>query len=201
MVVVKTDLKGDLTRATRGFTVENALDAGMHGRQRARAALDLQQTGLLDIRGRIDSDVPFITRSWLKSYRDEMRFTGNDVYYANHHGIIERLWVDPGVTWLVAAWPKNPVYIMGYLCGEASVQGPIVHYVYVRHAAEGENLRRLGIATRLLDTFLEGQDTTRRIWYTHSTVAARAALAGKHSVAQGAAGWEYNPYLAYRYIR
>lgn len=186
-------------RRTPAATVETAADA--HSRLGGRARLDLAESGILDVRARIDSDIPFITNSWLKSYREEMRFVGNDVYYANHHALIERLWEAPECVWLVACWPKDPRFIMGWLCAEASDKGPIIHYAYVRHsAAEAENLRRLGIATRMVETFTEGQ-TFDRVWYTHSTVAARAALRGRMAVQPGAPGWEYNPYLAYRHVR
>lgn len=164
----------------------------------ARAHEDFTTSNALTIREATDDDVGFLAKSWLNSYRDHVPYVGNDVYYVNHHAVLERLWDDPYVTWLVACSTKHPAYIFGFLCAEASDKGPIVHYVYVRHeASRGLPLRRRGIATMLLKTFFEGQDT-RTIWYTHSTPSARQALHGRHAAQPGADGWEYNPYLFYR---
>lgn len=172
-------------------------------RQGARAKLDLVESKVLDIRGRIPADIPFVTNSWLQSYRSEMRGVGNDVYYLNHHDGIERLWASENVVWLVACWPKDPSYIMGWLCAEATDAGPVVHYIYVRHSVNSEqNLRGLGIATRLVETFLQGSDDPHKpahtIWHTHSTPASRAALSGRAAPQPGAPGWVYNPYLFMR---
>ncbi len=164
----------------------------------ARAHADFTESGAMAVREATDDDIPFLAKSWLNSYRGNVPFVGNDVYYVNHHALLERLWDDPGVTWLVACSAKYPTYIFGFLCAEASDKGPIVHYVYVRHeASRGLPLRKRGIATKLLETFFEGQDTST-VWYTHSTPNARMALQGRHKPQPGNDGWEYNPYLLYR---
>lgn len=182
-------------------TVEEAgpLGGGHQRRVVAQVTAALEAGGVVDIRGKIAEDIPYLTSTWLRSNRDSAaaRFLGNDVYYGNHHGIIERLWADPGVTWMVLCYARNPNFILGWMCAEATDRGPVVHYVYVR-----PEFRRWGFARRLVEAFLQGLDLKgegTRIWYTSSTVDARSALAalGYNARQPGAGGFEYNHYLLY----
>lgn len=171
-------------------------------RNAERAAADLARYGL-DVRKPVGNDIPYITDSWLKSYQDApaMAGVGRDVYRANEHDLIESLWDD--ATWLVATVPTIPDFVAGWMCGEATDRGPIVHYVYTRNSFNGPDgkvpARKQGIATALVSTFLEGMPRGR-VWYTHETHLARHALRGKLAPQPGAPGWEYNPWLAWRRV-
>ena len=49
---------------------------------------------IINLREAQDQDVPFITNSWLKSYRHGGAMTKhvpNDIYYAQHHSVLERI--------------------------------------------------------------------------------------------------------------
>jgi hypothetical protein len=160
----------------------------------------------LDVRTTIPADVPKITKDWLRSYRDApaMRGLGNDIYYANLHSRIEELW--DSATWLVATVGNHPDFNAGWLCGEHTNRGPILHYVYTRHSFEtGDgkvSARQRGIAAALVGRFLEGitpePGRQMRVWYTCSTPLGERCLSGRLAPAPGAAGFEYNPWLLWR---
>ena len=194
MAPVDIGMEGTSSRIDTG-----RLGGGHHSRVAAQVTNALLAGGSLDIRGKIPADIPYITSSWLRANRDSAaaRFVGNDVYFANHHAILERLWADPGVTWMVLVYGKNPNFILGFMCAEASDQGPVIHWVHVR-----PEFRRMGFARRMVETFLQGQDGNR-VWYTTSTASSRGALAaaGANAAQPGAAGWELNPYMLWRWVR
>ena len=118
----------------------------------------------LALRAPTTSDVPFITNSWLESYRDRgwaNRHVPNRVYFLYHHRIIEKLWKAPGVTWMVACLPSDTTFILGWLCGEMTNAGPVLHFVYVKASN-----RRMGVATHLVEAFRDGAP---RGFITHLT--------------------------------
>lgn len=171
--------------------------------ERARDAFE--RYGLV-VRDKHVGDIPKLTKDWIRSYRSAPAVAeiGSDIYAANQHRLIEELW-DDGV-WLVAHPAPFPTFIVGWLCGELSDRGPIVHYVYVRHSFHpdgdgGEKVpaRGRGIARALVETFTR-EVQSKRYWFTHMTRDAKLALSGRMAPAPGAAGWEYNPYLAWRRV-
>lgn len=143
----------------------------------------------LTLRRPTNDDVAFITRSWLKSNRDApmVQHVGNDVYYTLHHRIIERLWRDQRVTWLVACYPTDTTFIYGYACGEATNTGPILHYVYVRRS-----MRDMGVAQHLVATLADGAD---RGYHSHLTSG------WGHSARKFGITWVYAPYMAFEEFR
>jgi hypothetical protein len=136
-------------------------------------------------------DVPFVTSGWLNSYRrgSAVRDVPNDVYYHHEQALIQRLWRDKGVTWLIGCHPSDTTFAYGFLCGEATDAGPVLHYTYVK----GDD-RKFGVAGELLEAFLAGQPRDRA-FYTHKTPTWDYLL--KRSSRFRMEDWLYNPWLAW----
>lgn len=131
-------------------------------------------------------DVPFITSSWLRSFRDApfVRGVPNNIFYYQHHKVLEHL--IPRSIVVVACSEDDPDLIVGWVCAELVDTALVVHYVYVKH-----DYRRMGVAKALL-TFLVDAEKPPAVMYTHKTKAAIAAAPE---------GWMYNPYLIFRLAR
>lgn len=158
----------------------------------------------LTVRLPLPDEWSFITSTWLRSYRSFfIPGVTNQVYYASEQSAIEQMWKAPNVVWLVAAAEGYPTYCLGWLCAELTDAGPVVHYVYTRHAVGKDvEIRRLGIATALVETFLR-DIPHRTVWYTRNTASARSLLTAKglHAPAPGQPGWELHPALGWRWYR
>lgn len=143
--------------------------------------------------GRRPEYLAWVMNSWiLSSEHDNALRADRRVHTTYEHALIERYWKDPGFTWLFAVNPDDTNFCYGYLCGEATDVGPVLHYVYVRRRMRDSRTLGLGVANTLLQQFTRGQDTAR-ITYTRSTPA------GRRFIARQAAGteWFSNPYLAF----
>lgn len=110
------------------------------------------------IRAPTPADVPFITSAWMHGAIKLGPYDGvpNPVRSHHLHRQIERLWADQRTVWLLAAWPKDVNFIYGFLAGQATDRGPVLHWLYVRR-----DMRRLGVATALMADFLAGQEPAR----------------------------------------
>jgi hypothetical protein len=108
------------------------------------------------------------------------------IYDHRQHALIGRLWRDPRVTWVVACYPEDTYFVYGFAVMEATQEGPILHYSYVR-----ADDRRLGVMGLMLDS-LE-PDPKARWWYTHSTPQFRRVLATSSRFTSER--FEYDPYL------
>lgn len=91
-------------------------------------------------------DINFVTNSWLKNNRKGFfaRGVGDDIYYNQHHKILERLvgglrdpndpskyLVEPSIV-MMACDPRDPSVLYGYLCGQFVNNFLVLHYVYVK---------------------------------------------------------------------
>lgn len=113
--------------------------------------------------------------TWLRSYEASSLAAKNiprDVFFAEHHKVIDNL-MQRGAAVRVAVLPDEPDVILGW----AVIEGPVVHYVYVKPP-----FRKHGLATALL------ADVQRPFRYTHWTHALREL----HPKLEGCV---YNPYL------
>jgi len=139
----------------------------------------------VEIRRATKRDIPFITSSWLKSFRDGYWARGipNNIYYYNQHKILEQL-LPKGIV-LVACNEQDPDQILGYVCAEVVDTALVIHYMYVKHP-----FRKFGIATKLV-MLLEQSEKPPAIMYTHKTAAAKAIILAKELK------WIYNPYLVF----
>ncbi len=130
-------------------------------------------------------DVPRIFSDWLRSYRaeKELRNVPNPVFFHWHHRLVESLLVDPTAAWLVAVDPESPTMIAGWACAQEFANGKLlVHYLYV-----AKNLRRLGLASRLLASL--GVPKDEPLMVTARTFAGEAVLRSRGNLGV------YNPYL------
>lgn len=137
----------------------------------------------IQVRGAAKTDIPFITSSWLRSYRDGylVRAIPNTVYYYQHHKILEHLL--PRSIVLVACNEQDPDQILGWICAEVIDTALVVHYVYTK-----QPFRKFGIAKRLVD-LLQETEQPPAVMVTHNTQMARPIIKAKK--------WIYNPYLLF----
>lgn len=143
--------------------------------------------------GRRPEFVPMVTSNWMTSSRVG---TGvrvdrrvHDVY---EHALIERYWRDPDFVWLFAANPTDTNFVYGWLCGELTDVGPLLHYVYVRRRMRDTAALKLGVADSLIQLGLTGS-TTPRLTHTRTTPAWEAYARGGRSFDETF----FNPYLAF----
>ena len=142
----------------------------------------------VQIRRATRRDVPLITSSWLKSFRDGYMVRGipNNTYYYNHHKILEAL-LPRGIV-LVACNEEDPNQILGWCCAEVVDTALVIHYIYVKHP-----FRKFHIATKMVNLLLESEKPPAVI-YTHKTVAAKNIIKDKELE------WLYNPYLVFQVL-
>lgn len=128
----------------------------------------------------IESDLPFIFSSWLKSFRNSnfAKNISNEIYYPEHHRIIEDILRYSTV--ILACDKSNVENIYGYIVAATLDDVFTVNYVYVKHT-----YRRMGLAGLLINAFQ--RDTREPAFYTHETYMANT-LAKKYN-------FQYNPYL------
>lgn len=131
------------------------------------------------------SDLPFISSSWLQSYRDAPAVDGcpNGVYYHDQHQLLERLLQRSVV--LVAVDEQDPDQIAGWVCAEV-LNGPalVLHYIYVKHA-----MRKFGVAKRMVATLVAAEQPAA-VFYTHRTKRAASILRKRKEII-------YRPSLAH----
>lgn len=122
-----------------------------------------------------------VFNSWLKSYRDSPMVRGvpNTAYYTAHHEIISRILEAQGLHAFVACNPDDADSIFGYLIGEATTKGPVVHWLYIKHAFRGWQ-----IAKALFGAF---NPKSAPFIYTHRTRNSEHLLGDLEAT--------FNPYL------
>lgn len=145
---------------------------------------------------------PMAASNWLKSSVEPWRPGGDvRVWRTYEHALVERAWKDPGMVWLFAADPTDTNFVHGWLCGEHTDAGPIIHYLYVRKRMRNSRALYLGVADALFETFMTGVTADR---ITHSrTTAAGEAWAARQVTTTGTPKyeWFYNPYMMFREFR
>jgi len=128
------------------------------------------------------SDIPFITNSWLKSYRKAQFTAGvtNTVYYKRHHDVIRE--VIKSSSLVVLCNPEDKTHILGWACVERLDGDPTcyLHYVYVKHLMRGK-----GLATKLLDACVRD---------AHDVVTSHSTKAGDKLLESADVTYQYDPY-------
>lgn len=145
--------------------------------------------------GRRPEFVPMVTSNWMTSSRVG---TGvrvdrrvHDVY---EHALIARYWRDPDFVWLFAANPTDTNFVYGWLCGELTDVGPLLHYVYVRRRMRDTKALKLGVAEALMRTFT-GRERVPVVTHTRTTPAFENWTRGSGlSIADS---YFFNSYLAF----
>lgn len=122
--------------------------------------------------GRRPEYVNMVTSNWISSgwHGNGVRVDPR-VYNTYEHALIERYWRDPDFVWLFAANPQDTNFVYGWLCGELTDVGPLLHYVYVRRRMRDTAALKLGVAGALLQTFAKDAPTAERLTYTRTTPA------------------------------
>lgn len=126
-------------------------------------------------------DVGFIFSSWLKSYKSSKFCEGipSEVYYAEHHKIIENLLKNYNV--LVACNQEDTTQLYGFMCAGNTGNIFTIHYTYVKYT-----FRKMGIGKVLLEGFNHNPEYASI--YTHNTRICKS-LASKYNLI-------YHPYVA-----
>ncbi len=139
----------------------------------------------LMLRPGTSGDVPFITNSWLTSFRDSCHVWGvpNDEYYGGHHRVLEEIIPDSVV--LVLCEETHPGHIAGYVVYETLQSGMWVHYMYLKRKFRGTGLGRM-----MYETVLD-LEKPERVGYTHRTKKLWQIYKAKNP------NWTYNPYMLY----
>ena len=128
----------------------------------------------------------FVYNSWLMTYRKAAATHGipSNVYYAQHHKLIERLIADQATRVNIVSPENDRDLICAYMAATPieNTQGKAVniHFVYVK-----ETFRLLGLAKTLAKSFGINNDTV--LFCSHYTNAAKP-LVEKFGIV-------YNPYL------
>ena len=153
--------------------------------------------------GKAPAYVPWVTNSWVRSSRPGY-FPNADprIHTTYEHALIERYWRDPVMAWVFAARPEDTNFCYGYLCGEHTDIGPVLHYLYVRRSMRDSRELRLGVAETLVRGFLSGlQLPVERITYTRESKAWKRKLYRDRRFRNLADEWFFNPYLAFDQFR
>lgn len=126
-------------------------------------------------------DIGFLFNSWLKSFRnsDFAKKIANEIYYSEHHKIIEKLFAHYDV--VVACNENDLAQIYGFMCAGDTENILTIHYIYVKHT-----FRRMGIAKSLLKSI--GHDPDKACIYTHYSYKYKS-IAEKYNMI-------YHPYIA-----
>lgn len=126
-------------------------------------------------------DVPFITSSWLRSFRDGDMVEGvpNQVYFYWHHKVLEN--VLSRATVMILCLPDSPDVILAWFCFEATEGGLIAHYIYTKNS-----FRKAGLAKKLYD-FVLAEESPSQIFATHRVNPIGREFRKKNIL--------YNPYL------
>ena len=111
------------------------------------------------------SDIPFITNSWLDSFRNSSltRAMPKDLYYAYHHKILENIL--PRSTVVVLCDDRDDNHIIGWGCAEKYDNSLVLHYIYIK-----QMYRKMRLAKRIYDVFFLDDGETwepSAVFYTH----------------------------------
>lgn len=139
------------------------------------------------VRSVIEEDHPLIFSAWLKSHRYSQSVYGiqNEIYYANHHKVVESLLASCKSIVLCSEQDLSHVYAFGI--GEEVKGIFVLHFIYVK-----QPYRNLGLA-KLLFKHLGGKEDVA-FCYSHRTKKAEQ-YDKKHSTGI------YHPYLCYRHFK
>ena len=137
-------------------------------------------------------DLPFLFNSWLKSYRPSpaVRNVPNDVYFVNHHKLIEGIFKAPEGRVYIACNPEDHEEIYGYVVGEhitlpTNQMAAIIHWVYCK-----QKVRNHGIGSQLVERLIKGSDV--KPVYTHYVRLVDRLMKDRD--------YTYNPYILWSKI-
>ncbi len=104
---------------------------------------------LIAIRELLPADAPFILSTWLKGLLyggDEFyRRIPRDIYFSNHHKVIERALLSPATTVKLAVLREDPDVILGYAVYREASGVIVLDWVFCK-----KEWRNIGIAKSLV---------------------------------------------------
>ena len=131
----------------------------------------INEKGAFDIRQGVAGDKEYILQSWMYAYENspEMKMPGlsRDDYFAYTHRLLDELIyrASKAGSLYVCHQPNAPHLIRGYLCAEATVAFPVVHWLNVK-----KQEKRKGVASALLEQFyLDFEIEPGKLLYTFSS--------------------------------
>lgn len=111
----------------------------------------------------LPSDIPFITSTWLRTYRTKSTLAQKIMegcYFNEHNHLINRALMN-GRT-IVVCDIEDDEHVFGYLVGVNRRTADYLHYIYVKSAFRGK-----GIGSKLLGEFKKSDD----LFNTHETLS------------------------------
>ena len=114
------------------------------------------------------SEVGFVYKSWLGSYKNHADVTPYSVYRQTYQAYLDRIIKRDECLVVLAVHPEHSDQIFGFICVEKN--SPTVHYVYVK-----EDYRRTGVGSDLLEFVSQGNDSGE-FSYTFNTSLGRKFL-------------------------
>ena len=136
-------------------------------------------------------DVPLVTNSWLRSFRDSCHVWGvpDQSYFWCHHKILEKL--IPRSSVVVACLEDDPNVILGWIAYEMAGEVMVLHNCYVKKPFRG-----LHIASRLFKEVYEIEGEPTAVIFTARTKHSWSLYEKKLKASEKPL-WVYNPYLMY----
>lgn len=145
------------------------------------------------LRKAVASDLPFITDSWLSSYRRSwaVKNVRNTEYYAYEHRMLEEM--IPRCMTVVLCPENDDDHIWGWACYEMREQEGVrllvLHYILIR-----DTYQKHGLATQLLDKLIEIENP-HGVTYTYNTYSFTKFLAAQEEKTKD---WRHNPYVRFK---
>ncbi len=145
-----------------------------------------------------NSDVPFITSNWLRSFRDGAFARGvpNSIYFFEEQRQLSEVNRRASIIMVCDEADDNKLY--GFVCVEKDVTGALIfHYLYIK-----PEVRKRGLARKLIETVVDHETKTRgspppAIFYTHKTfdILDYRKECEEQNKPWGLRDWVYNPYM------
>lgn len=115
-----------------------------------------------------DSEVGFVYKSWLGSYKNHASDIPYAMYRQIYQALLDRIMRRPGSEVILAIHPEHDDQIFGFAVIERN--SPTLHYIYVK-----ESYRRKGVGSDILEFICDG-NTSGEFEFTHSTRMGRNFL-------------------------
>lgn len=118
------------------------------------------------VREAIETDIPFIYSSWLKSYFEQGKLfqkLRRRIYFPNQHEVITKILARKTTNVLVIVSKEDENIILGYLVAEI-LNKPVIHFAYIKEA-----FRRKHLMSFLLQTMGISLESDSGVIFTHYT--------------------------------
>lgn len=139
----------------------------------------MNKSDLITTRTPVAEDAAFILSTWLKGllYGGDAlyRKIPKDIYYANHHKVLEKILSSPSTTVKIACLKEDPEVILGYIVYRTFESQSVIDWIFVK-----KNWRGIGIANSL---------------FPHNVYAVTSLTKAGESIMQKHSKVVFNPYI------